>query len=1044
MYEYFEPSEKVFVDREEYIDWMDQALQRCKKKSVVLHIRGIGGIGKSSLMEYWRRSIDSTIRLDCEQHTEFFSRLDTLARAVVRLGIQLRRFDTLWHIRKRFFEGVEPAKEPGREWAKEVLVAIPFIGSLASIASAITAVGQKVAPKFKSKYGDVANWLQTRLGEDYIGRLLEILWKEPRHAEFIYLDALLEDLNNRRERESPLLILLDHFEYVDDEQKQWRYRSKNITEAELWFVFLSSAKNSVGVMASRHAAPKTSLKELEFEEQELVELDSASSVHLLEEHGVNDNKLQSEIVNVSGGNPFVIEAICDMIETSEVSVDDIEDLRAGTLPEVRLKVWRRLFSQAEGLLDLINRAGVVPYFDERIMSAIAPEITSDSLNRFLQLSFLNERDDKTFVLHKLAKDLVMAELGKNVKNLALDVGNRLEEVSKEETDYTLRGLSLSAKALAEEPEALKDIDQLVFSLLFEYDTPNVMRLLDAFSIESAEGRIVKETWRGYAFSMVMRFAEADDAIRNAQEIAQSLYDRGPQEKRLYLGRVMWFQGRYYEDVERSDDALAAFRKASQILKETEAKGKHESYMKEEFLTSTLHILGRHLASVYRLEEAEELTREAISLLDKQSDRPELVSARRRETTLRYSQLSLSQALYASGRIDEAIEVLKAVLAVCDESAIVDDARFRLAYILMFQRRHNESFRIFEEQLEKVERLARKDPDYQYGVTNMLSHTAAPLALTGRYRKAERVMNQVVSEFRKSVDEGDPTRRQMLARVLRDFATLLALLGQLSEARERSLESEGILRELAKENPDRFVYRLGTALNSLGVIGYLMDESEKAADSLQEAYGLAREMTLKFPETIFMADVFSAVANNLGLHHRKNNRMDDAEKFLREALDGWKERSIVSPEMFRCRVATSLNNLGVLLCETDRIAEAESSFKESLKIRRDYVERSPDFFLPRVASVLNNLGILSRRAGKSSQAEDAHKEAIEILEELAEKEPRVFKNDLIRTFSNALVLYSTNEKLTDADRIKKSLKRLGVREFASEERWSEDAVFLQGF
>ncbi|MHA1906816.1 MAG: hypothetical protein ACW98Y_05955, partial [Candidatus Thorarchaeota archaeon] len=42
VYERYEPSDRIFVDREEYLDWMQGALKRCKEKSVVLHLRGIG------------------------------------------------------------------------------------------------------------------------------------------------------------------------------------------------------------------------------------------------------------------------------------------------------------------------------------------------------------------------------------------------------------------------------------------------------------------------------------------------------------------------------------------------------------------------------------------------------------------------------------------------------------------------------------------------------------------------------------------------------------------------------------------------------------------------------------------------------------------------------------------------------------------------------------------------------------------------------------------------------------------------------------------
>ena len=44
MYKHFEASDRIIVNREEYLEWMDDALTRCKEKSVILHLRGIGGL----------------------------------------------------------------------------------------------------------------------------------------------------------------------------------------------------------------------------------------------------------------------------------------------------------------------------------------------------------------------------------------------------------------------------------------------------------------------------------------------------------------------------------------------------------------------------------------------------------------------------------------------------------------------------------------------------------------------------------------------------------------------------------------------------------------------------------------------------------------------------------------------------------------------------------------------------------------------------------------------------------------------------------------
>ena len=95
MFKHFEPIEQVFVDREQHLDWMTRALQRCKEKSVVLHLHGIGGIGKSSLIEHWKSSTDNVILLDFERTTDFFDCLDILAREIVLIGVAPRRFDIL-------------------------------------------------------------------------------------------------------------------------------------------------------------------------------------------------------------------------------------------------------------------------------------------------------------------------------------------------------------------------------------------------------------------------------------------------------------------------------------------------------------------------------------------------------------------------------------------------------------------------------------------------------------------------------------------------------------------------------------------------------------------------------------------------------------------------------------------------------------------------------------------------------------------------------------------------------------------------------------
>ena len=93
LYDKFEATERIFVDREEYLQWMDEAQKRCMQKSVVMNLRGIGGIGKSSLLDYWTRNLQNIIRLNCDQYPEFYTRLNIIAKSASQLGIKLNRFD---------------------------------------------------------------------------------------------------------------------------------------------------------------------------------------------------------------------------------------------------------------------------------------------------------------------------------------------------------------------------------------------------------------------------------------------------------------------------------------------------------------------------------------------------------------------------------------------------------------------------------------------------------------------------------------------------------------------------------------------------------------------------------------------------------------------------------------------------------------------------------------------------------------------------------------------------------------------------------------
>ncbi len=1036
MYEHYEPTERVFVDREEYLDWMAETLERCRERSVVLHLRGIGGIGKSSLLDHWKSTIDDTIYLDCERYTEFYDRLNVIAKGAVQLGVNLRRFDVLWQIRQRFVEGVEPVKEKGREWAKEVVMAIPFIGSLASIGSAIGAVGAQVGPKLRGRYGDLGEWLQTRLGKDYIQRLLEILWKEPRRAEFLYLDALLEDLNNRRTPERPLVFLFDHSERVDSETCRWRYRGRDITETELWYVFLCSLFNCVGVVASRQALSRETSEELEIEESELTELDRESCIELLNQRGIDHPELQNKIVSVSGGNPFVVGAICDLADSGSLSLNDVEDLRADTLETVRLKTWRRLFGQAEPLFELVEKAGLVPFFNRQIMNIVAPAIRTDQWDRLIRLSFVKDRGDETWVLHDLARELIVAELGPRLLAAVDEVATLLEETSAVESDYALLGLAISVRALASERDAEARVASLVFDLIHNLAYSDALTLTDATRIETKEGQAIVQGLRGGVLVALERVADGEHALMGALDTLRELGERIPDELLVHVALMLNLHGILFQKTDRSSEAEESYRESIDIYRGLDET---TSGFRLQDMADTLRRLGMVLVTIFRPEEALGPFKEAHQLYQESARRTSFAARRGIMNTLR----GISAALFLTGRTSEAEENLREALRISRElHKRTGLGSFGVANMLGELMRMTsqpyEAIDLYREAIQTVKEMAKKEPEAWSRLLIMgSSNLALPLKQIGRYAEAEEKYREALAMSRRLAEKAPDAFLTYLAWVLFDYAVLLRQTDRTSEAEEACREALSIHRNLAAKPPHKHLSIMAWNLNNLAVILRQTGRISEAEEAHREALGVARKIVRKAPEVVSFADQLATNLNNLAVLLRQTGRTSEAEETFQEALEIRRQLAHKFPEIFLHQVATTLNNLGVLLFETGKTSEAENVLEEALTIRRDLVGKSPDLYRPSVGSTLCNLGILLKRTGRTSESESAYREAIDIEEDLVSKAPMVYDHELRRTLCNYALLLSDIDSKDTLQNTMTKLESFGIESLPESDEWSEE-------
>ncbi|MFW9956258.1 MAG: tetratricopeptide repeat protein [Candidatus Thorarchaeota archaeon] len=1027
MYTRYEPFERVFVDRVEYLDWMENALERCKKESVVLHLRGIGGIGKSSLIEHWNNSVDKGIILDFIKVSDFYDRLNVLAKGASRLGIQLKRYDILWHIRQRLVKGIEPPKERERGWVLEVLAPIDAIlpVGVLGISKAINVVGKKLKPILTGKLDELGNWLKTRLGDDYSEKLLEFLWMEPNHAEFLYLDALLEDLNDRKEKDKPVLVMFDGFEVVDSERLRWRYAGRNISESELWYVFLSLLKNCVGVVASRQAPPPRILQDMKIEEDELTELDEVSCRQLLDKKGITDKALQNRIITVCGGNPFVANCICDIHESGGLSIEDVDRLGADTLEEVRIKTWRRLFSRAEGLVDTIDRAGLLPLIDKEIMNIIYPSMKSAQWDHMIHLSFMRDQGDGTWILHNLAKELILTELDEKLVPLANEVSKLLEKAALETSNFRLLGMAFSVKAHANESDARGEIQKYFDVLDSENQHMNALEFLTHIHMESEYGWALVHSLKGQVQYRLNRVVESEQSFREAIQLYKNLSETNPQSSEFIYNvakNTAWL-GALFRKVDRPSDSKAAFWEAIALYKSiAESDSKYLKNVAETLCSLAFLLLSRH-----REKEAEDAVNEALEiygvLVTSASDPDVPVIGTASTLILSGRLLSLQDRLSeAEAAYRRAIELYRDLSKKTSESYLkgVGHTLHRLAYILL--RRHNargaeESLR---EELEIFNNLGKKSPEaYKRDIARALASLGYLLYCTSRPLKAEETLREALRILRDLVNEAPKAYSDSLANCLNDLGRVLRETNRYDEAEQMFQEALRLFRNLAQDAPEVYSFgecascQVGITLQELGHLYRVTNKLFEAEDAYREAINTSRAIASNIPHHRH-SFLVSRMLHDYAILLKHMNRFSEAEEVLREGLAIYRSLSKKAPEAYIHVVASALNNLAILLRHTGKASDAEVALNEAFEVYERLSKESPELFLHHYVLILNNRGVLLRELDRLAEAERTFQEALDIISNMAETDPEHTPPSVDTTLSNLSVLYRQTGRLADAE------------------------------
>lgn len=264
-----------------------------------------------------------------------------------------------------------------------------------------------------------------------------------------------------------------------------------------------------------------------------------------------------------------------------------------------------------------------------------------------------------------------------------------------------------------------------------------------------------------------------------------------------------------------------------------------------------------------------------------------------------------------------------------------------------------------------------------------------------------------------------------ARFSSKLGTGLAKYSQWQVSRALLERSVDLYGQLARTEPDVYIYPLANSMNDLGNVYCLTRQFPLAVGifcaALAVRLGRARQ-----GDRSLLCDLAGAYAS-LGMALADMGQFSEAGEAYDKAIHIYHSLPDATSEENRAELATTLNNMAQLFCDAGKCQEARPLFEEALVIRLSLAESAPDFYAADVAATLRGHATALVALQEYDEARKLMGKAIDIYRSLAKPRPDVYNPDLASSLSNAAVM---NWQLRDEE---KAL-RLAREALRIAERW----------
>ena len=472
--------------------------------------------------------------------------------------------------------------------------------------------------------------------------------------------------------------------------------------------------------------------------------------------------------------------------------------------------------------------------------------------------------------------------------------------------------------------------------------------------------------RGDAFTLLVRFDDAAEALEQAWTLVQTLDDPGAERHTLRsMGLLSWHAGRYDEALERVERAVAIGRtqqdeglvgdltNLAQLLKDL---GQHDRALKEiEEALELGHKVGDALKKAYLLHVVSNIER-ARGRLDRAVELLEQASEHAREhrmpIQLSFHLTSIAHIRLQQDRVEEALDhYLKAVdvgRKVRNADGLGHALRMTGEVLLQLDRAA-EAVPLLEEAVALYGQLGRRDLEAQ-----VWAHLAAARQRIGDWLGAVGAWTRV-RELRQ--DAGDRVGE------LEAVEGLAAAVRKASGDPAASLPHYYDALRLAQALDDRG--REWELRNTLGIIAWRTGAYHRALEHYRRGAELARQTGSGRKEGLAL--------NSLGVTLRSLDRRGEAGTVLREALEVHRRNG---DRLLEGHALASLADLDADMGDVD---SARRRYEASLRLRTEVGDtRGEGWMLYRMAA-------LDRRSGRTDGVVQALERAASIAGEVADDE-----------------------------------------------------------